>query len=149
MGLSPLNTHNKRTNQNEILMSQRVHGTTNRQSNIVGRHSYRGGGIKVWVGISLGGYTDLLVLYIGTITAVRYRDEPYVIPYDCAIDEGFIQLDENSRPYRAGLSRNILRIMIWGEWIDQLNLWTLIPFNMFGTPRKTDGFFKSLSEAAK
>ncbi|GFU22951.1 transposable element Tcb2 transposase [Trichonephila clavipes] len=29
------------------------------QSNTVERHSYRGGGILVWAGISLGGHTDL------------------------------------------------------------------------------------------
>ncbi|GFY12414.1 uncharacterized protein TNCV_1798361 [Trichonephila clavipes] len=54
------------------------------QSNIVERHSYRGGGTMVWAGISLGGHTDLHLFQGGTLTGVRYRDEildPYVQPY--------------------------------------------------------------------
>ncbi|GFX90301.1 transposable element Tc3 transposase [Trichonephila clavipes] len=39
------------------------------------RHSYRGGGIMVWTGISLGGDTDLHVFQGGTLTGVRYRDD--------------------------------------------------------------------------
>ncbi|GFS91958.1 transposable element Tcb2 transposase [Trichonephila clavipes] len=44
------------------------------QSNTVERHSYRGGGILVWAGISLGGHTPD-VFHGGTVTGLRYRDE--------------------------------------------------------------------------
>ncbi|GFU74444.1 transposable element Tcb2 transposase, partial [Trichonephila clavipes] len=74
------------------------------QSNTVERHSYRGGGILVWAGISLGGHTDLHVFHGGTVTGLRYRDEildPYVRPYDAAIGNDFILMDENARPHRA------------------------------------------------
>ncbi|GFX02238.1 uncharacterized protein TNCV_138141 [Trichonephila clavipes] len=54
------------------------------QPNTVERHSYRGGGIMVWAGISLGGHTDLHVFQEGTLTGVTYRDEildPFAHPY--------------------------------------------------------------------
>ncbi|GBL74568.1 hypothetical protein AVEN_235482-1 [Araneus ventricosus] len=73
------------------------------QSNTLERHSYRGGGIMVWAGISLGGHTDLHVFHGGTLTGVRYRDEildPYVRPYADAIGNDFILMDDNARPYR-------------------------------------------------
>ncbi|GBM34646.1 hypothetical protein AVEN_122041-1 [Araneus ventricosus] len=68
------------------------------------RHSYRGGGITVWAGISLGGHTDLHVFHGGTLTGVRYRDEilhPYVRPYAGAIGNDFIVMDDYVRPHRA------------------------------------------------
>ncbi|GFT81456.1 DDE_3 domain-containing protein [Trichonephila clavipes] len=39
------------------------------------RHSYRGGGIMVLGGISLGSHTNLHVFQGGTLAGVRYRDE--------------------------------------------------------------------------
>ncbi|GFV85182.1 uncharacterized protein TNCV_4172351 [Trichonephila clavipes] len=74
------------------------------QSNTVERHSYRGGGILVWAGISLGGHTDLHVFHGGTVTGLRYRDEildPYARPYAAAIGNDFILMDDNARPQRA------------------------------------------------
>ncbi|GFW12272.1 transposable element Tcb2 transposase [Trichonephila clavipes] len=70
------------------------------QSKTVERHSYRGGGILVWAGISLGGHTDLHVFHGGTVTGLRYRDEildPYVRPYAAAIGNDFILMDDNAR----------------------------------------------------
>ncbi|GFU55402.1 transposable element Tcb2 transposase [Trichonephila clavipes] len=61
---------------------------------------YRGGGILVWAGISLGGHTDLHVFHGGTVTGLRYRDEildPYVRPYAAAIGNDFILMDDNER----------------------------------------------------
>ncbi|GFS85612.1 transposable element Tc3 transposase [Trichonephila clavipes] len=75
------------------------------------RHSYRGGGILVWVGISLGGHTDLHVFHGGTVTGLRYRDEtldPYVRPYAAAIGNDFILMDDNARPHRAGIVEEYL-----------------------------------------
>ncbi|GFW34930.1 transposable element Tc3 transposase [Trichonephila clavipes] len=79
--------------------------------NTVERHSYRGGGILVWAGISLGGHTDLHVFHGGTVTGLRYRDEildPYVRPYAAAIGNDFILMDDNARPHRARIVEEYL-----------------------------------------
>ncbi|GFW89516.1 uncharacterized protein TNCV_1514671 [Trichonephila clavipes] len=81
------------------------------QSNTVERHSYRGGGILVWAGISLGGHIDLHVFHGGTVTGLRYRDEildPYVRPYAAAIGNDFILMDDNARPHRARIIEEYL-----------------------------------------
>ncbi|GFW55632.1 transposable element Tcb2 transposase [Trichonephila clavipes] len=86
------------------LLIWREQRTRYHQSNTVERHSYRGGGILVWAGISLGGHTDLHVFHGGTVTGLRYRDEildPYVRPYAAAIGNDFILMDDNARPHRA------------------------------------------------
>ncbi|GFT78155.1 transposable element Tc3 transposase [Trichonephila clavipes] len=86
------------------LLIWREQRTRYHQSNTVERHSYRGGGILVWAGISLGGHTDLHVFHGGTVTGLRYRDEildPYVHPYAAAIGNDFILMDDNARPHRA------------------------------------------------
>ncbi|GFS60965.1 transposable element Tcb2 transposase [Trichonephila clavipes] len=79
------------------LLIWREQRTRYHQSNTVERHSYRGGGILVWAGISLGGHTDLHVFHGGTVTGLRYRDEtldPYVRPYAAAIGNEFILMDD-------------------------------------------------------
>ncbi|GFV17349.1 transposable element Tcb2 transposase [Trichonephila clavipes] len=81
------------------------------QYNTVERHSYRGDGILVWAGISLGGHTDLHVFHGGTVTGLRYRDEildPYVRPYAAAIGNDFILMDDNARPHRARIVEEYL-----------------------------------------
>ncbi|GFW90941.1 transposable element Tcb2 transposase [Trichonephila clavipes] len=86
------------------LLIWREQRTRYHQSNTVERHSYRGGGILVWAGISLGGHTDLHVFHGGTVTGLRYWDEildPYVRPYAAAIGNDFILMDDNARPHRA------------------------------------------------
>ncbi|GFV77643.1 transposable element Tcb2 transposase [Trichonephila clavipes] len=93
---------------NNGLLEQR---TRYHQSNTVERHSYRGGGILVWVGISLGGHTDLHVFHGGTVTGLRYWDEildPYVRPYAAAIGNDFILMDDNARPHRARIVEEYL-----------------------------------------
>ncbi|GFV19800.1 transposable element Tcb2 transposase [Trichonephila clavipes] len=98
------------------------------QSNTVERHSYRGGGILVWAGISLSDHTDLHVFHGGTVTGLRYRDEildPYVRPYAAAIGNDFILMDDNARDLtELGLLRSIWRITVWNEWNGQLDLQT-------------------------
>ncbi|GFY29535.1 uncharacterized protein TNCV_2627051 [Trichonephila clavipes] len=72
---------------------------------------YRGGGILVWAGISLGGHTDLHVFHGGTVIGLRYRDEildPYVRPYAAAIGNDFILMDDNARPHRARIVEEYL-----------------------------------------
>ena len=76
------------------------------QPNIVERHSFRGGGIMVWKGISLGGHTDLHVFQGGNLIGVKYHDEildAYVRPYAPAIGNDFILMDDNVRPHPAVL----------------------------------------------
>ncbi|GFU94612.1 transposable element Tcb2 transposase [Trichonephila clavipes] len=93
------------------LLIWREHRTRYHQSNTVERHSYRGGGILVWAGISLGGHTDLHVFHGGTVTGLRYRDEildPYISPYAAAIGNDFIQMDDNARPHRARIVEEYL-----------------------------------------
>ncbi|GFW98892.1 transposable element Tcb2 transposase [Trichonephila clavipes] len=66
------------------LLIWRERSTRYHQSNRVERHSYRGGGIMVWAGISVGGHTDLHVFQEETLTGVRYRDailDPFVHSY--------------------------------------------------------------------
>ncbi|GFX95882.1 transposable element Tcb2 transposase [Trichonephila clavipes] len=109
------------------LLIWREQRTRYHQSNTVERHSYRGGGILVWAGISLGGHTDLHVFHGGTVTGLRYRDEildPYVRPYAAAIGNDFILMDDNARPHRAGIVEGIWRITVWNEWNGQLDLQT-------------------------
>ncbi|GFX16126.1 transposable element Tc3 transposase [Trichonephila clavipes] len=93
------------------LLIWREQRTRYHQSNTVERHSYRGGGILVWAGISLGGHTDLHVFHGGTVTGFRYRDEildPYVRPYAAAIGNDFILMDDNARPHRARIVEEYL-----------------------------------------
>ncbi|GFW36874.1 transposable element Tcb2 transposase [Trichonephila clavipes] len=93
------------------LLIWREQRTRYHQSNTVERHSYRGGGILVWAGISLGGHTDLHVFHGGTVTGLRYRDETldlYVHPYAAAIGNDFILMDDNARPHRARIVEEYL-----------------------------------------
>ncbi|GFU02209.1 transposable element Tcb2 transposase [Trichonephila clavipes] len=93
------------------LLIWREQRTRYHQSNTVERYSYRGGGILVWAGISLGGHTDLHVFHGGTVTGLRYRDEildPYVLPYAAAIGNDFILMDDNARPHRARIVEEYL-----------------------------------------
>ncbi|GFW09456.1 transposable element Tcb2 transposase [Trichonephila clavipes] len=93
------------------LLIWREQRTRYHQSNTVERHSYRGGGILVWVGISLDGHTDLHVFHGGTVTGLRYRDEildPYVRPCAAAIGNDFILMDDNARPHRARIVEEYL-----------------------------------------
>ncbi|GFX34503.1 transposable element Tcb2 transposase [Trichonephila clavipes] len=92
--------------------ASREQRTRYHQSNTVERHSYRGGGILVWAGISLGGHTDLHVFHGGTVTGLRYRDEildPYVHPYAAAIRNDFNLIDDNARPHRARIVEEYLK----------------------------------------
>ncbi|GFU72048.1 transposable element Tc3 transposase [Trichonephila clavipes] len=93
------------------LLIWREQRTRYHQSNTVERHSYRGGGILVWAGISLGDHTDLHVFHGGTVTSLRYRDEildPYVRPYAAAIGNDFILMDDNARPRRPRIVEEYL-----------------------------------------
>ncbi|GFW24592.1 transposable element Tcb2 transposase [Trichonephila clavipes] len=65
----------------------------------------------VWGGISIGGRTDLHIIWNGTLAGRRYADEilrPHVIPYAGAIGDFFVFQDDNARPHRARLVENML-----------------------------------------
>ncbi|GFW75517.1 transposable element Tcb2 transposase [Trichonephila clavipes] len=65
----------------------------------------------VWVGISIGGRTDLHIIRNGTLTGRSYADEilrSHVIPYAGAIGDSFVFQDANARPHRARLVENML-----------------------------------------
>ncbi|GFW85188.1 transposable element Tc3 transposase [Trichonephila clavipes] len=108
--ISATTVRNRLHNAGRLLI-WREQRTRYHQSNTVERHSYRGGGILVWAGISLGGHTDLHVFHGGTVTGLRYRDEIldlYVRPYAAAIGNDFILMDDNARPHRAGIVEEYL-----------------------------------------
>ncbi|GFX16568.1 transposable element Tcb2 transposase [Trichonephila clavipes] len=62
-------------NYSRRLLIWREQRTRYNQINIVGRDSYRSGGIMVWVEISLRGQTAVHVLSGKTLIGMRYRDE--------------------------------------------------------------------------
>lgn len=71
--------------------------------NIAEIHIYRGGVIIVWAGISIGGHINLHVLYGGTLTGAKLRNEifdQYVHQYAAVICNNFILMDENARSHR-------------------------------------------------
>ncbi|GFT85176.1 thioredoxin domain-containing protein [Trichonephila clavipes] len=75
----------------------------------------------VWVGIPLGGQTDLHVFQGGTLTGVRYRDEildPYVCLYAGASGNDFILMDDNARPHRAVLVEEYLGGLVQCSTVD-------------------------------
>ncbi|GFW72212.1 transposable element Tcb2 transposase [Trichonephila clavipes] len=81
------------------LLFWRERSTRYHQSNTVERHSYRGGGIMVWEGISLGGPSDLHVFQGETLTGVIYQDEildQYVHSHSGAIGNDFILMHGNT-----------------------------------------------------
>ncbi|GFU83223.1 transposable element Tcb2 transposase [Trichonephila clavipes] len=72
---------------------------------------FGGGGVLVYVGISIDGRTDLCIIRDGPLTAHRYRDEilrPIVVPYAAAIGDDFILMDDNCSPHRANLVEDFL-----------------------------------------
>ncbi|GBM14122.1 Transposable element Tcb2 transposase [Araneus ventricosus] len=95
------------------------------QSNTLERHSYRGGGIMVWAGISLGGHTDLHAFHGGTLTGVGHMDEildPYVRPYADAIGNDFILMDDNRAVFIEDyLEVHDLERMEWAAQSPDLN----------------------------
>ncbi|GBN29792.1 hypothetical protein AVEN_136005-1 [Araneus ventricosus] len=100
------------------LLIWREQRTRYHQYNTLERRSYRGGGIMVWAGISLGGHTDLHVFHGETLTGVRYRDEildPYARTYAFVIGNDFILMDDNADLTELCLLRTILSVKVWRE----------------------------------
>ena len=75
--------------------------------------SFGGGSVMVWAGISAQGTTDLHVIENGTLTAVRYANEildVYIRPYDGAVGNDFILMDDNARAHRARITNQYLEL---------------------------------------
>ncbi|GFY35875.1 transposable element Tcb1 transposase [Trichonephila clavipes] len=89
----------------------RDRGTRNNPAFVRERSQYRRAGWMVWGVISIGGRTDLHIIWNGTLTGRRYADEilrPHVIPYAGAIGDSFVFQNDNARPHRAHLVENML-----------------------------------------
>ncbi|GFY11012.1 transposable element Tcb2 transposase [Trichonephila clavipes] len=72
---------------------------------------FGGGGLLVYVGISIDERTDLYIIRDGSLTARPYRDEilrPIVVPYAAAIGDDFILMNDNCRLHRANLVKDFL-----------------------------------------
>lgn len=73
-------------------------------------HSYRGGTVMVWGGISVGGRSDLISLQ-GFLNSIAYRDiilQPLVIPYAAAVGPRFIFMHDNATPHSARIISDFL-----------------------------------------
>ncbi|GBL80408.1 Transposable element Tcb2 transposase [Araneus ventricosus] len=107
----------------------REQGTRNRPENITEHHAFLGGSIMVWAGISSGYRTDLHIYRLGSVTAVRYRDEvldPIVKLYAAADGPSFVLMDDNARPHRAVIVDDFLECegierMEWPAYSPDLN----------------------------
>ncbi|GFW66029.1 transposable element Tcb2 transposase [Trichonephila clavipes] len=109
------------------LLIQGERSTRYHQSNTVERRSYRGGGIMVWSGISLGSHTDLHVFQGGTLTVVRYRNkilDPYIHLYAGAIGNDFLLMYDNARPHRAVIVEEYLEGLSLERMDGQLDIQT-------------------------
>lgn len=85
-------------------------GRVNRLNAFQEVHSFRGGTIMVWGGISIGGRTDLVLLQ-GNMTAQVYVNQiilPVVVPYAGAVGENFLLMQDNARPHVAQITINVL-----------------------------------------
>ncbi|GFT42019.1 transposable element Tcb2 transposase [Trichonephila clavipes] len=88
---------------------------------------FGGWGVLVYGGISIDGCTDLYIIRDRSPTARRYRDEilrPIVVPYDAAIGDDFILMDDNCRPHRANLVEDFFSRKESYEWNGQRVLQT-------------------------
>lgn len=86
-------------------------GAENRLRNVQEVHTFQGGTIMVWGGITLGGRTDLVRLE-GTLNSVAYMDlilRPVVIPFAQNAEPEFCLMHDNARPHTANVVRNFLR----------------------------------------
>ncbi|GFX33993.1 uncharacterized protein TNCV_911951 [Trichonephila clavipes] len=66
----------------------REKGSRNNLIFFLEKSHYRGDGLMVWAGISIGGHTDFYVIQKGNLMTQRYADEilrPHVVPYAAAL----------------------------------------------------------------
>ena len=69
---------------------------------------YGGGSVMVWAGVWYGGRTDAILIE-GNLNAEQYKNRivlPIVIP--TARENDLVFQDDNARPHRAALVKNVL-----------------------------------------
>ncbi|GFX15798.1 transposable element Tcb2 transposase [Trichonephila clavipes] len=96
---------------NRLIFIWRDRGSRNNPAFVHESVKFGGGGVLVYVGISIDGRTYLYFIRDGPLTARRYRYEilrPVVVPYAAAIGDNFILKDDNCRPHRANLVEDFL-----------------------------------------
>lgn len=74
--------------------------------------AFGGGGVTVWGGISMNGKSELVILRGESMNAERYMDlciRDIVVPYAENMGDGFVLIDDNARPHRAGIVNDFLR----------------------------------------
>lgn len=88
----------------------RAPGTRERIQHVQEVHSYRGGTIMVWGGISLGRRTNLLLLnrFLTANDYVTNVIQPEVLPFRDSIGQNFLLMHDNATPHTAALTRNFL-----------------------------------------
>ncbi|GFY26947.1 transposable element Tcb2 transposase [Trichonephila clavipes] len=82
---------------------------------------FGGGGVSVYVGISIDGRTDLYIIRDEPLTARRYRDEilrHFVVFYAAAIGDDLMLMKDNCRPHHA----NLVEDFLFEEGIVQMEL---------------------------
>ncbi len=84
--------------------------------------AFGGGSIMVWGGISEGGKTELVIVIVrGGLTGERYVVDilkPQVLPYEAAVGDEFILMDDNATPHRSRVDRDFLeeKVIEQIEW---------------------------------
>nr|CAH7722203.1 unnamed protein product [Callosobruchus chinensis] len=62
----------------------------------------------VWAGISLEAHTELYIIPRGSLTAVRYILEDFVVPSVDFIGNNFILIHDKNRPHTARITKQYL-----------------------------------------
>ncbi|GFY30232.1 uncharacterized protein TNCV_3091391 [Trichonephila clavipes] len=110
--------------------------TRNQPQNITEHHAFRDRSIMVWAGISLGYRTDLHIFKLGSVTAVRYRDEvlePIVRLYAALVRPTFFLMDDNAHvPIELTSSMTTWRVKELCVWRGQHIRPTSIQLKIFG-----------------
>lgn len=74
--------------------------------NIVSHDRFGCGSEMVLEGVSMEGRTDFYRLENGSLTEIRYWDEPMIRPYHRAVGPGFLLMRDNARLHVARVCRH-------------------------------------------
>ncbi|GFW35378.1 transposable element Tcb1 transposase [Trichonephila clavipes] len=98
----------------------------NRRSTSTQHHTFRGGSLIVWTGISLWYRTYLYIYKHGAVTTVRYQNEalnPNVKLHAAAVGFSFVLMGDNVRPYVAATFEGFLE----SQRVERMERLTLSP----------------------